>query len=62
MESAKTFPRMPFKSCKGRCVECTHTNVEIRVDVQDILDGFIRKCRATGNVNNYCVLVAELPA
>ena len=59
MESAKTFPRMPFKSCKGRCEQCTHTNLEIWVDVQDILDGFIRKCRATGIVNNYCVLVAE---
>ncbi|OLP90155.1 hypothetical protein AK812_SmicGene28317 [Symbiodinium microadriaticum] len=59
MEAAKTFPRMPFKSCKGRCVECTHSTVELWVDVQDILDGFIKKCRASGNVNSYCVLIAE---
>ena len=59
MESAKTFPRMPFKSCKGRCEQCTHNSLETWVDVQDILDGFVRKCRAAGVVNNYCVLVAE---
>ena len=59
MESAKTFPRMPFKSCKGRCVECTHATVELWVDVQDILDGFIKKCRASGNVNSYSILIAE---
>ena len=59
MESAKTFPRMPFRSCKGRCHECTHNSLEVWVDVQDILDGFVRKCRAVGIVDSYCVLVAE---
>ncbi|OLP90412.1 Phosphoacetylglucosamine mutase [Symbiodinium microadriaticum] len=59
MESAKTFPRMPFHSCKGRCTDCTHASLELWVDVQDILDGFVRKCRAVGVVDSYCVLVAE---
>ncbi|CAE7603475.1 unnamed protein product, partial [Symbiodinium microadriaticum] len=59
MEAAKTFPRMPFQACKGRCEQCTHNSLEVWVDVQDILDGFIRKCRAAGIVNNYCILVAE---
>ena len=59
MESAKTFPRMPFQSCKGRCTDCTHASLELWVDVQDILDGFVRKCRAVGIVDSYCVLVAE---
>ena len=59
MEAAKTFPRMPFQACKGRCEQCTHNSLEVWVDVQDILDGFVRKCRAVGVVNNYCVLVAE---
>ena len=59
MEAAKTFPRMPFQACKGRCEQCTHNSLEVWVDVQDILDGFVRTCRAVGVVNNYCVLVAE---
>ena len=59
MESAKTFPRMPFQSCKGRCTDCTHASLELWVDVQDILDGFVRKCRAVGVVDSYCVIVAE---
>ncbi|CAE7877192.1 unnamed protein product, partial [Symbiodinium sp. KB8] len=59
MEAAKTFIRMPFKSCKGRCEDCTHTTLESWVEVQDILDGFVRKCRVSGNLSNYCVLIAE---
>ncbi|CAE7265828.1 LYPLA1 [Symbiodinium sp. KB8] len=34
-------------------------NHEVWVDVQDILDGFVRKVRAAGVVNNCSILVAE---
>ena len=50
---------MPFKSCKGQCERCSHSNLEVWVDVQDILDGFVRKVRAAGVVNNCSILVAE---
>ena len=59
MEATRTFIRMPFKSCKGRCEDCTHTTLETWVNVQDVLDGFVRKCKASGNLSNYCVLTAE---
>ena len=62
MESAKTWPKMPFRSCKGRCEDCGHVtieSIECWVDVQEILDGFVRKVKARGNVDNRCVLVAE---
>ena len=59
MESAKTWPKMPFKSCKGRCVSCSRHTIECWVDIQDILDGFVRKVKARGNVDNRCIVVAE---
>ncbi|CAE7275163.1 unnamed protein product, partial [Symbiodinium microadriaticum] len=34
-------------------IDCIHTGVE------DILDGFVRKVKARGNVDNRCIVVAE---
>ena len=59
MESAKTWPKMPFRSCKGRREDCGHYTLECWADVQEILDGFVRKVKARGNVDNLCLLVAE---